>query len=83
MPDCVILQHELAGKRGIAVERHRSRPIELLVAESPNSGGGRRAVAVKQVQRRRLRHSVVLLSVFGIDLVNGIPGYARYRLAAR
>ena len=34
MPDGVILEHELAPGRGVGVERHRSGPIGLLVAES-------------------------------------------------
>ena len=32
MPHCVILKHELAREWGIGVERHRSGPIELVVA---------------------------------------------------
>ena len=83
MPDGVILEHELARKRGIGVERYWSSLIELSIAERPDGGRGRRAVAPEQVQRRLFGDGVVLPSVFGIDLMDGIPGHTRYRLAAR
>src|SRR5512134_791562 len=51
VPDRVVLEHELGGDRGIAVEGGRRRPVELLVGQPPDGCGGRGAVAPEQVQR--------------------------------
>ena len=48
VPDGVVLEHELARERSIGVERHRRRPIELLVAERTDRRRGGRAVAPQQ-----------------------------------
>jgi len=63
VPDGVILEHELARERGIGVERDRGRLIELPVAQSPDGGRGRRAVAPEQIQRRLFGDGVVFLGV--------------------
>ena len=44
VPDGVILQDELAGQRRVGVERDRSSPVKLLVAEPPDDGCRCRAV---------------------------------------
>src|SRR5262249_3512213 len=80
MPDGVILKHELACHWGVGVERHRSGLIEILVAQYSDRGRCRSAVAPEQIQRLLFRDGVVLLSVNGIHLVDGIPGHA-HRIA--
>ena len=82
MPDGVVLEHELARERRVGVERHRRRPIELLVAERADGGRRRRAVAPEQIERRLFRDGVVLPGVPGVHLVDVIHGHAGHRLAA-
>ena len=82
MPDGVILKYELARQWGVGVERHRSGPIEILVAQYSDRGRCCRAVAPEQIQRLPFRDGVVLLGVNGIHLVDGVPGHA-HRIAFR
>ena len=72
MPDGVILEHELARQWDIGIERHRSRPVELLVAERPDCGRGCRAIAPQQIQRRLFRDGVVFPGVPGVHLINDL-----------
>src|SRR6187431_1071301 len=71
----VILQKELARQRRVGIERDRSRPIELFVAERTNRSGGCRTVETQQVERRVLRDRGVRLGVRGIDVVDDVPGH--------
>ena len=82
MPDGVILEHELACKRGIGVERYWSRLIELPVAERPDGGCRRRAVAPEQVQSHLPGDGIILLGMPRIHLVDGILGHACHRVAS-
>ena len=78
VPHRVILEYELTREWRVGVQGHRGGPIEILVAERPDHRRSRRAVVPEQLQRRFLRHGVVLLGVRGIQLVDGIPGHSRY-----
>jgi hypothetical protein len=44
--------------------------------ERSNRGGGGRAVAAKQIERRLLGDRIVLRGVTGIYFVNDIPGHS-------
>lgn len=71
--DGVILEKELAREWSVGIERHRSRPIELLVAERANGRRGCSAVMPKQIDSCLPRHGIVLLRVFGIERVHDVP----------
>src|SRR5258706_7737201 len=83
MSDCVILEHELGGDRGITVERRWSRAIELIVAQSADRGSRRGAVASEQFERSLFPDCRVLLRVPGIHCVDVVASYALDRLSGR
>src|SRR3954454_10776971 len=58
VPQGVVLNEELAGERGVAVEREAVRRIQLGVAQLADSRGSRRAVAADELERLRLGPSV-------------------------
>ena len=67
----VILEHELARDRRVAVERDRRGAIELLVAQRADRGRGRRAVLPQQIDALRvLRRRIVLGRVGGVHRVH-------------
>src|SRR5262245_13307752 len=70
VPNGVVLQHELAGERGVGIERDRRRSVQLIVGQLANRRRGRRAVAAEQIQRRLFRHRVVLARVMGVDVAD-------------
>src|SRR5262245_66491023 len=76
MPNRMVLEEELAGERGIGVERDRSGAIQLLIAESPDGGRSCGAIAPQQVERRLLGDRVVLLGVLRVDRVDVVPAHA-------
>ena len=78
--DRVVLEEELAGQRGVGVQRHGRGGVELRITERPDGRRGRRAVAPEQIDRRLAGHRLVVASVSGIDVVHDIPGDADDRL---
>src|SRR5258705_3113242 len=83
MSDCMILEHELGGDRGITVERCWSSAIELIVAQSADRGSRRGAVASEQFERSLSPDGRVLLRVPGIHCVDVVASYALDRLSGR
>jgi hypothetical protein len=81
MPHRVILQHELAGERRVAIERHRRGAIQLFIAESADRGSRRSAVGFQQRKRGFFRGRVMLLCMVAVYVSDNVPGHAGNGLA--
>ena len=74
----VILQHELAGERGIGVEGDRRRLRELRVGEGSDGVGGGSAVLPQELEGCVPGHACVFQGVPGIHLMDVVHGHARH-----
>ncbi len=77
----MILQEELAGERGVAVEGYRCRIFQLLVAQRANRRSRHSAVGAQQFECGRLRDRRVLGRVFGVHCMDVVHDNAGHGLS--
>ncbi len=70
----MVLQHELAGERCIAVERYWRGAIQLLIAESTDCRGRGCTVGCQQGERGFLFGAVILFRVVPVHRIDDVPG---------
>src|SRR5260221_12285631 len=78
----MILKHELAGERSIAIKRHWRGAIQFLIAKSTYLRGRRGTVGRQQGERGFLCDGIILFRMVSVHGIDGVPGNAGDWLAA-
>ena len=77
----MILQHELAGERSIAVQRHGRGAVQFFIGESTDGRGRRGTVSCQQGKRSFFGDAVILFCVIAVYRVDSVPSHTGDRLA--
>jgi hypothetical protein len=77
----MILKHELAGERSIAVQRHGRRAVQFFMGKSTDCRGRGGAVSRQQCKRGFFGDSVIRFCVIVVYRVNSVPSNTCDRLS--